>query len=383
MDLIPIHDILCSIKPDLKIFFDDEPRTSVTTTIVMPSSCSFYSRILFSPEFHRSFEDMIENFFKTFDFSSLNLLIGHREEILKNDSEELKDDLKEEVSYSSNEEDDIINDKEEDIDWSENNFDSPVNEELISIKRKKRKKEKDIKNEFSASSKIKVSCPSCGKMLDSYYYEKYHKVKCEGKSEDKFNKGNAPVMCQICGKTTVNKTALESHMKNIHAEKKYKCDQCEFRTGNDYLLGVHIKKVHGKKEYMCEKCDYSSTSKGSLDKHLQTHLAREPKTCTICGKSVLCMSTHMRNHNTEMGSCDICGKEMKKVRINCHKRKVHAERKYPCLQCSYKASTNFNLKLHVSKSHLGIKDLVKDQCPHCDFQTTNLERHLRIHHPEK
>ena len=100
MDLIPIHDILCSIKPDLKIFFDDEPRTSVTTTIVMPSNCSFYSRILFSPEFHRSFEDMIENFFKTFDFSSLNLLIWHREEILKNDSEELKDDLKAGVKIS-------------------------------------------------------------------------------------------------------------------------------------------------------------------------------------------------------------------------------------------------------------------------------------------
>ena len=377
MDLVPIHDVLCSIKPDLKIFFDDEPRTSVTTTIVMPSSCSSYSSILFSPEFHRSFEELIENFFQTFDFSNLNLLIGYnREETLENASEELKDDLKEE-NYSSAEEDAIINDKE-DFNWSENNFDILVKEEF-SIRKKKRKKEKDIKTESSVT-KSKISCPSCGKLLDSYYYEKFHKAKCEGKSE---NKSIAPVMCQICGKTSVNKASLESHMKNIHAEKIYKCDLCEFRTGNDYILNVHRKKVHGKKEYMCEKCDYSATSKGSLDKHLLTHLAREPKTCTVCGKSVLCMSTHMRNHNTEMGSCDICGKEMKKVRINCHKRKVHAERKYPCLQCSYKASTNFNLKLHVSKSHLGIKDLVKDQCPHCDVQTTNLERHLRIHHPEK
>ena len=93
--------------------------------------------------------------------------------------------------------------------------------------------------------------------------------------------------------------------------------------------------------------------------------------------------SHMQAHNNEMGNCDICGKEMRKVRILRHKKDVHFERKYPCLQCNYRAINSFNLRLHVSKSHLGIKDLVKEQCQYCDVQTTNLERHVRIQHPEK
>ena len=99
--------------------------------------------------------------------------------------------------------------------------------------------------------------------------------------------------------------------------------------------------------------------------------------------NVYIFRSHMTSHNNEMGNCDICGKEMRKVRIRKHKKDVHFERKYPCLQCNYRAINNFNLRLHVSKSHLGIKDLVKEQCQHCDVQTTNLERHVRIHHPEK
>ena len=189
-------------------------------------------------------------------------------------------------------------------------------------------------------------------------------------------------ICQECGKVFANFPCLKSHMNNVHAEKIYSCEKCDYKSGSAPSLKAHLKNVHGSKEFMCEQCDFATSAKGALLKHLKTHSKRVFQTCPLCGKEVIVMSQHMTLHESERGNCDICGKEMKMSQIKKHKKTVHEERRYPCTQCSYKASDSYNLKLHVHKSHLGIKDLPKEQCPHCDIQSTSLAKHIKIYHPE-
>ncbi|XP_064628570.1 zinc finger and BTB domain-containing protein 20-like isoform X8 [Lineus longissimus] len=62
--------------------------------------------------------------------------------------------------------------------------------------------------------------------------------------------------CQICGKTSQNKTNYEAHFRS------------------------HI----GEKPFSCKKCHKSFTTKGSLKLHLFLHTGEKPFVCGTCGK---------------------------------------------------------------------------------------------------
>ena len=51
-----------------------------------------------------------------------------------------------------------------------------------------------------------------------------------------------------------------------------------------------------------------------------------------------------------------------------------------CPYCSYATYKQYNLKLHITKVHMGGAGMEKQACPHCDKETTNLEHHLKIYH---
>ena len=106
--------------------------------------------------------------------------------------------------------------------------------------------------------------------------------------------------------------------------------------------------------------------------------------CTECGKSFIQIykSHFVRLHmeQQEKVKCNECGKQFSKYRLKIHMKLMHQERKFACHLCTYKAQTGYNLRLHINKSHLGIKDLEKFQCPHCEVATTNLPYHLKQFH---
>ena len=140
--------------------------------------------------------------------------------------------------------------------------------------------------------------------------------------------------------------------------------------------------------YNCDQCAYRSLTKISLTHHMKNHEGVVLETCHVCGGKYKDLKGHiLRHHASEtnchniMVKCKICGKEMRKLQLNAHRKAMHMERKWACHLCSYKAQTNYNLKLHISKSHLGVKELEKQQCPQCDVITTNLPYHLKIYHP--
>ena len=395
------QDLFCTIKPDLKILFHDQEKISVTTTIVVPIGSPSYSSKVLSLEFQESLQNLLENFFNQFNLSKSSDqkdITAEKDDLINNITDSRNNPKPDTISSEFLNQDDLkeeMNDADLDYDPGMDDLDFEAIfkvEQKLEIGQKpsksiaiKRKKKEIIKEEKTTLPEM-IKCEKCGKEFKRLYFSK-HRNRCINGIKPKrkqYPQKYNPQVCQICGKSTNNEFTMQSHMRSVHAEKIHKCDQCDFRTGNKPILTHHIKTVHGEKEFMCDHCDYSTTLKNSLVIHLKTHVTREPVTCTICGKSVISIGNHMRaTHSEEMGHCDICGKQMKKVRISGHKRKVHAEKKHACDQCSYRTTCSSNLKLHIHKSHLGIKDMIKEQCPHCDTKTTNLERHLRIFHPEK
>ena len=79
--------------------------------------------------------------------------------------------------------------------------------------------------------------------------------------------------------------------------------------------------------------------------------------------------------------CVECGKELNKRAYKKHLEEVHGERKFACDLCDYKAQNKYNLQLHVSKTHLGYKEVPKSKCQHCDLVTTNFHFHMKQFHP--
>ena len=137
----------------------------------------------------------------------------------------------------------------------------------------------------------------------------------------------------------------------------------------------------------CDKCVYSTFHKANLIAHVKNHHDAQKFQCTECGKSFFghkLYKAHVERMHMERGNevvqCKECGKQFPKYRLKIHIRLMHKERKFACHLCTYKAQTNYNLRLHINKTHLGIKEFPKHNCPHCDIDTTNLDWHIKVHH---
>ena len=215
----------------------------------------------------------------------------------------------------------------------------------------------------------KVVCPLCGKSLKRSKFEGMHYYKCSDWTvpgselkKAKYEKENNQIACHECGKLLLNEHCLKGHLQHVHNFDNifYHCDKCEFKTSNKSYLKSHIRSVHEVAYVTCHLC--GKKVKGHQDR----------------------LRTHIRRYHEEqkMVKCDLCGKEFKRSHIQRHIQNIHEERRFPCEFCSYKAQTSFNLKLHISKSHLGVKELPKSQCQYCEVTTTNLPYHLKRYHPD-
>jgi len=103
-----------------------------------------------------------------------------------------------------------------------------------------------------------------------------------------------------CEFETTFTSYLKTHIKNIHGDKKFKCNQCDFRANKKANLLKHISEVHGVDRYPCSKCDYKATQKANLQRHIDS---------------------------------------------------VHEGIRYNCDYCSYTATRKDHLSRHVKQSH--------------------------------
>ena len=197
-----------------------------------------------------------------------------------------------------------------------------------------------------------VMCPKCGKEVGRKWIAKHTCAVPRSPT----------VQCPKCGKEFERKEYRRTqHKFNCVGGQPKQCEKCgkEFSTNSGYQF--HIK-THDPNNYMCDQCDYATNTKYYLYKHMQTHQEqRKLKQCPICGKGgIICLGTHIKRvHELEgvRGKCEICGMEMSMKTMKNHMRNVHQElvkkmeRKYSCSQCEYKATSIYNMKLHVNKMH--------------------------------
>ena len=286
----------------------------------------------------------------------------------------------------------------------------------------------------------KCECPTCGKEIGKNYFVKHqetcdgvmrtHKCpNCKKKLKENFEThliackqlGGAPIKrkskvdCPLCMKKFLAKFFVERHfymcsnwsvpgseekrqLYELSVQKRKEldldpvtCDECGKVLASHLALKNHIRNVHNPDNifHHCDKCEYKCSLKSTLKLHIdRRHSIPVYLTCHICGvklkgKHELKVHHKLKHEVQEMVKCEICGKDIRKVTYKAHKLKAHGEKKHACDLCSYRTTSSFNLKLHVSKSHMGVKELPKSKCQYCDVETTNLPYHTGVHHPDK
>ena len=201
-----------------------------------------------------------------------------------------------------------------------------------------------------------------GEVVVKHVKSRRKKIKKEKQVKKKKEKDLAPVPCEYCGKVFKSIIPLKVHSKRFHENPGnilHPCEKCSYNSLYPHRLKIHIKNQHESEKYQCNECGKSFYG----IKLYRAHFAR----------------IHTE-HGQEMVRCQECGKETKKFRLKAHMALTDMERRHACNMCNYKAQTGYNLKLHVGKSHLGLKELPKHKCPHCDTETTNLEFHIKSNH---
>ena len=218
--------------------------------------------------------------------------------------------------------------------------------------------------------------------------------KCDETFEDikgynKHMKTNHPShICTICGEKRFRKYDLDQHMEAQHSGG-VPCPHCGTNLATQFILNQHIKRFHEDNEIQeCTKCDYKTSLPNEMKQHYKRrHTDEMLETCEFCGDVFKGLKKHLIR--TGCGGqkiaknvpCNQCPKTFSsKIEMRTHVKRIHENVKDKvCPHCSYATYSGFNLKLHVSKMHLGT-GLIKEPCPHCDKETTNLKHHMETYH---
>ena len=233
----------------------------------------------------------------------------------------------------------------------------------------------DIKMHFKAkhTDKTNNACQYCGKQISATNMTKHLSTLQK---------------CPNCEYTHCWKSAVKRHVKTTHNTDS-PCQYCGKQISASYME-IHIKFKHFSALQKCYKCEYTSARKNDVITHFKIrHTEKYNTPCQFCGKVFKIIKEHLRNtmcgkdkDDREKTTCEHCGIIVSNRNKLKHIKHVHDKVKdKQCTHCHYTTYSNFNLKLHVSKVHLG-KSLEYESCPHCSERTSNMKRHLNIYHSE-
>ena len=69
-----------------------------------------------------------------------------------------------------------------------------------------------------------------------------------------------------------------THIKSVHEEVKYKCNQCDFTFTDTSNLRRHIQSKHEEVKYGCNQCDYKAYTQSNPTSHIHYSLLSKAKT---------------------------------------------------------------------------------------------------------
>ena len=121
--------------------------------------------------------------------------------------------------------------------------------------------EKENLNQHARTHDKKFLCNSCGKIFAQNKQLTLHKESHHDTIKD--------FHCNICDKN-FTKNLYKAHIKNVHSDSKFKCENCDRAFTKKGNLNLHIKRVHFNeaKDCICEFCKEYFT-KSQLISHIK------------------------------------------------------------------------------------------------------------------
>jgi hypothetical protein len=143
--------------------------------------------------------------------------------------------------------------------------------------------------------------------------------------------------CAQCTASFVKATSLKEHVKNVHGDRVYACNQCDKVSDTIACLcafmgaGVHVRSI----------CIHAQTAHTSVS--ASAHWAHTRHTCSI-----------IDDYESEPFECDECHKKFGyKASVKKHKDVLHAADGvvYACTLCTFTTNYQLSLKNHMLFIH--------------------------------
>ena len=79
-----------------------------------------------------------------------------------------------------------------------------------------------------------------------------------------------PKQCTICFKIFSTIGNRNAHVRNVHGEARFQCDQCDVKFNTKRLLQNHMR-THSGEKFLCHECPQTFINKENYERHLATH----------------------------------------------------------------------------------------------------------------
>ncbi|XP_050315995.1 zinc finger protein 184-like isoform X2 [Anthonomus grandis grandis] len=169
------------------------------------------------------------------------------------------------------------------------------------------------------------------------------------------------LLCPKCGKSV---THLSAHMRRTHLKLgRIACSKCGRVCNGRSSLSVHMKTVHGEAQFICDQCPRMFKHIQYLKKHVQVHhtgtKTEKPSSypCEKCGvtfKHGFGLRFHIRifHEGVKNFVCDLCGERFaRNDYLRRHKKYHDLYVKNVCDICKTSFRTSSYLKIHMEGGH--------------------------------
>ena len=264
------------------------------------------------------------------------------------------------------------------------------------------------------SQQAKHMCEHCGKSFTRLQYRKKHEAKFHGVGILKVK----DFPCPHCDVVYHVKDHLNRHVKAVHENVRFQCEECS-KLFSDRSGLVRHKLYHGDPQFQCDECPEKFREGRHLKRHKRVHAGEidADKVCEFCQKDFSNLQS-LRNHqlhicekafrrlarikyhkfkptsqtNNDKATtdqpeqpvvCSECGREYASLKLLKSHMRVHSkaymEAKYTCDICGNEYRSNVSLQNHINTIHNGLRNFPCDICGKLFTRANTLRTHKKIH----
>ncbi|XP_064631455.1 uncharacterized protein LOC135489827 [Lineus longissimus] len=167
--------------------------------------------------------------------------------------------------------------------------------------------------------------------------------------------------CVVCKVKFSTNQALKEHMSRHTDSRPHVCKFCQKRFRQLSCLSRHITTHSDEKPYPCDMCSKRFSQMAYLKSHKRSHTGERPFKCTHpgCEKCFAHQSDLIRHKIIHTGTkpfaCDLCPARFNDPSSRRRHLKEHTGTKpYACQLCEESFRRAGQLKVHLSKQHMGV-----------------------------